>query len=1336
MDWQLRDDQESGDSRSKEAARLRRAAAGKTTALDELTPLRGGELDDPASAAELAALVGFIEPRAMTGELAPAREAPGRRTLLEVELARAAEQPMLPAPAALRYARWLLAADRGWTEVPSTIHASPGDAQTSTRQRRELLVALQRAPRPTPSSASIGEAVEPMASAQPWHGGRTRPAPATAPAMRLAARGAASARDPEQLEDVLALIQRCGDGVPLSAELAARMQAELGHAFAQVRVHLGAEAAEACAAIGAEAFTLGHHIYFGAGQFAPDTDDGSRLLRHELTHVVQHARGELTAGSRAELLSPSSSAEAEARAAEAPRPRAALSWAGGPEPAPAQLEERRRRAAAAWDTTLEQPPAPHRRAVDMPTWAGAPMTSGADPAAAATTGASATAIARRAAAPAAAPGGDSGPAAALPTVVTLTGTFAPPSNVAAHIDKAGEAGAAVKVALPKLTKPAVILVKKVEGRYVTVEDKPQLVPLSHPLFVRAGAIAPMLRVRIGAGQDNVVTGYIAAGPTGADPGALQSALSQDLSALGLRGFAIPSLALVNSFENGVLTFGTGAEVGFTLGGWVNGQLSLGLSNDKVTFAARAAIHAKGLKEAEISFTRNANGKISGSAAIGTDLGPHFTGNVNARYDNGDITVRGELGYQSEKLSGKLSVMLADAAQAEAMVNAELPPDSVLPAGGAGAAPAAPAAKGKRGLAGTGNLNFAFTDWLTGTAKVVYGPSGHLTVIGKIAPPKQIELMKQKGINQPILPEVRLQAGYGIPYVADIHVGVGVGLSASAGLGPIVLTDMALDGIYSTDPKVLNKFSITGTLRAQADAGLQLSVKGYAGLTLLGHSINFGAEVLGKAGVKGYAEARTTLGYRETAAPSAGKKGEYYLQGHLEMAAQPVLSLGGNLFIQLDSPWWSPAPSKMWRWPLGSLEYPVPAQFGIGADIDYVIGSGKLPDFKLTKPSFDASKFVDSMMSNRLPARSGNAGKQNKPGTWSGQKPSRPTDSRPAVQPKTPKDATVTAGSPSGKRNQGNQTAEEKKQTPADPAVAKRWNEGMEALGQLQRRAEKDPETKDEITQHLAEIKAKYGFTRLTATRSGQVWLVDAVMNPEHKVQIQADKKDDGAEADTSRLEEVTLDRAFIVKDRPAVGRKLAMTKDEMRRQIGIQERALNDLTVAQYLANWERFYGPQDDESAAEGRADEAQAARDREAEIDALKDSVIIRWRKNNPGKSLADAEAFVEELFEPNKGDRSYPFKHKTLVSTTDGVEYVNEAYGKSILHATDQGAGGGSKTAGLGGSRENFSIGAQWGRGGRAKALNGLLNQAMAKARTKLPSDKLDKLRLNVKLPVVEG
>lgn len=60
-----------------------------------------------------------------------------------------------------------------------------------------------------------------------------------------------------------------------------------GYDFSQVRVHTDAKAAESARAVNALAFTVGRDVAFGAGQYAPGTTEGKRLLAHELTHVVQ-----------------------------------------------------------------------------------------------------------------------------------------------------------------------------------------------------------------------------------------------------------------------------------------------------------------------------------------------------------------------------------------------------------------------------------------------------------------------------------------------------------------------------------------------------------------------------------------------------------------------------------------------------------------------------------------------------------------------------------------------------------------------------------------------------------------------------------------------------------------------------------------------------------------------------------------------------------------------------------------------------------------------------------------------------------------------------------------
>jgi hypothetical protein len=68
------------------------------------------------------------------------------------------------------------------------------------------------------------------------------------------------------------------------------MSARLGADLSAVRLHTDLAAHRAATAIGADAFTLGDHIYFARGQCRPRTDDGLRLIAHEVAHSVQQRR--------------------------------------------------------------------------------------------------------------------------------------------------------------------------------------------------------------------------------------------------------------------------------------------------------------------------------------------------------------------------------------------------------------------------------------------------------------------------------------------------------------------------------------------------------------------------------------------------------------------------------------------------------------------------------------------------------------------------------------------------------------------------------------------------------------------------------------------------------------------------------------------------------------------------------------------------------------------------------------------------------------------------------------------------------------------------------------
>ncbi len=57
-----------------------------------------------------------------------------------------------------------------------------------------------------------------------------------------------------------------------------------------ITLHTDRQAAEQAKGLNAKAFARGRHIYFGLGQYAPQTQPGRLLLAHELIHVLQQTR--------------------------------------------------------------------------------------------------------------------------------------------------------------------------------------------------------------------------------------------------------------------------------------------------------------------------------------------------------------------------------------------------------------------------------------------------------------------------------------------------------------------------------------------------------------------------------------------------------------------------------------------------------------------------------------------------------------------------------------------------------------------------------------------------------------------------------------------------------------------------------------------------------------------------------------------------------------------------------------------------------------------------------------------------------------------------------------
>lgn len=531
----------------------------------------------------------------------------------------------------------------------------------------------------------------------------------------------------------------------------------------------------------------------------------------------------------------------------------------------------------------------------------------------------------------------------------------------------GDSGV-VDVVLPGLAQGPVAIVRK--GVAYSTRSEGHAIALHLPSFAVLDSQAqPVLVVKVQNGQ---VSGYASLGTPGPATSAQGQALGKAIQKapellgwLGVSKLRLPSVT--NQLESGALKIAI-ENAGFTLGGFLEGQASVRLEGNALRFSGSVHISIPGSQnDGKLELTQDKEGVLTGRASLAVQIGG-VSGAVVAQLVDGFVSVEGKVAYTGGRLSGSVTLLATDEATARD-VTLKKPTDGGLPDLSAEGRSNKP---GKRAFAGWGTLNFNLTEWLTGTVDVLVNSKGEATMIGEIAPPKEFILFDQKEWIKNLF-KLEIRAPYGIPVVGQVFVFANIGLDAVAKIGPGKLYNIKLQGQYSTDPRVNNALSIQGSINISAFAGLRLRAEGGVGITLLQHDIKAGVGVWALAGVRGYVEATPVIGYRES-----GGKPEYYLHGSMELAAQLFLGLGGDLFVEIDSPWWSPLPDKKWTWPLGQIEYPL-GEFAIGADVDYILGSKQWPEIKFSEAKFDSSKFMTDLMNDNAPK--GKGGDKEQPGKW-------------------------------------------------------------------------------------------------------------------------------------------------------------------------------------------------------------------------------------------------------------------------------------------------------------------------------------------------------------------
>lgn len=89
-----------------------------------------------------------------------------------------------------------------------------------------------------------------------------------------------------------------GSGSAIPNPLKHVLETSLGQDLSGIKVHADANAHKLTSLLGAEAFSHGTDIVFGAGKYDPASPTGQKLIAHEIHHVVQQASGRIKSASK------------------------------------------------------------------------------------------------------------------------------------------------------------------------------------------------------------------------------------------------------------------------------------------------------------------------------------------------------------------------------------------------------------------------------------------------------------------------------------------------------------------------------------------------------------------------------------------------------------------------------------------------------------------------------------------------------------------------------------------------------------------------------------------------------------------------------------------------------------------------------------------------------------------------------------------------------------------------------------------------------------------------------------------------------------------------------
>jgi hypothetical protein len=381
---------------------------------------------------------------------------------------------------------------------------------------------------------------------------------------------------------------------------------------------------------------------------------------------------------------------------------------------------------------------------------------------------------------------------------------------------------------------------------------------------------------------------------------------------------------------------------------------------RVLFEAFADVEAKGVPKRPIEIERDRLGALSAHARLDGQLSPitghKLFGQLETVFERGKFAATGRFSYVSDKIQGEIEVVLTELRAAREIARQRLgelapsePPTDDAPNGLA--------------LTGAGLLDFQFNKWLRGHAEVIVDPDGYVTTLGRIEPDAQIEVFKRQSREKTIYDD----SGWGVTVVDIVPVPYwwGITLKAHAFVGPAMLGDIVIEGVFSTHPGVTRHFSIAGTLIIPGEVGADLDAYFKGGVPKLA---NAGGEISASAKVRLHAGVRPRIGWDRPGRSNADDavSGRYFIDGEVFGGADVILGLRGGVTAQVagKKASWKPL-HHTWR--LGRLRYRAGGKFILGDSHDPKIWTFD-PNPKQKKADYE--KLLDDASVARLPEGDG------------------------------------------------------------------------------------------------------------------------------------------------------------------------------------------------------------------------------------------------------------------------------------------------------------------------------------------------------------------------------